>query len=107
MDSRPFVLPDHKAGITERLPPAMAGEIPRGEHPFPSGDWCSPSSLKENTMFIESLSRRVAATSVLLGGSGVCQPRAKPDVGALLLPHKPQKTEESRRSLFVDAARSP
>ena len=54
-------------------------------------------------MFVASLSSRTRAVSVLLGGSGVCQPlpRVSPGVGALLLPRLPRTTLEPSESACV------
>ena len=52
-------------------------------------------------MVIAPLSTRARAVSVLLGGSGVCQPAvpATRDVAALLAPRKPQGSRDVAGSM--------
>ena len=70
---------------------------------FPAGDWCSPSSLKENAMFVASLTSNARPIGVLLGGSGICQTVTplKPDVCALLMPRKPCADQDTSGSVSV------
>ena len=59
-------------------------------------------------MFVASLSH-ARAVSVLLGGSGVCQPvpGASSDVGALLSPRKAQTSQDVAASTFVASIDAP
>lgn len=62
-----------------------------------------PFFLKENTMFVASLTSNARPIGVLLGGSGICQTVApqKPDVGALLTPRKPYADRDASGSVSV------
>ena len=59
-------------------------------------------------MFVASLSH-ARVVSVLLGGSGVCQPvpGASSDVGALLSPRKPYADRDVSGSVSVASVDSP
>ena len=52
-------------------------------------------------MFIASLFSNARAVGVLLGGSGIGQTVAAPDVGALLIPRKPYAERDVDGSVSV------
>jgi hypothetical protein len=58
--------------------------------------------LKENTMFATNRSH-ARAVSVLLGGSGMCQPvaRAEPELAVLLSPRTPRTSQDFAGSMSV------
>ena len=59
-------------------------------------------------MFVASVGH-ARAVSVLLGGSGVCQPVSRPrsDVGALLSPRKAQTSQDVAGSMWVASVETP
>jgi hypothetical protein len=58
--------------------------------------------LKENTMLVATHSH-ARAVSVLLGGSGMCQPiaRAEAELAALLSPRTPRTSQDFAGSMSV------